>query len=189
MFRNQEMRKDSYVCLTFLKIVNSHSFSPQNEVQTHFPLKTTKFWEPAFFCIFEIFLRISAKAFLSCKEPQKGFDSPELKLKYHHSHKVSISNITSLVLSLALNLETRSCVVTCFFSIRTALISSSVTGPVAAEAEAEAEAEALTGVGSAFTGFVGALDLETELFFSSLTEDFVSCLQRLISSNFSMFPF
>lgn len=59
--------------------------------------------------------------------------------------------------------------------MRTARISSSVTGPVAAEAEAEAEA----GVGSAFTAFVGALDLETELFFSSFTEDFVSCLQRL----------
>lgn len=66
---------------------------------------------------------------------------------------------------------------TCFFSMRTARISSSVTGPVAAETEVEAEAEA--GVGSAFTAFVGALDLETELFFSSFTEGFVSCLERI----------
>jgi len=79
-----------------------------------------------------------------------------------------------LVLSLALNLETRSCVVTCFFSIRTARISSSVTGPVAAEDD-DAGAEA----GSAFTAFVGVLDLETVFALSSFKEDFGSCLQRL----------
>lgn len=74
---------------------------------------------------------------------------------------------TSLDLSLSLNLPTRTCVVIGVFCINNALISSSVTGPVAEE------------VAAAFESDEGVL-LETELpplegcCCPSLAEDFVS---------------
>jgi len=75
---------------------------------------------------------------------------------------------TSGHLSLALNLATRSCVVNGVFCIRTALISSSLTGP---EAMGEEEPPLDDGVGG--TPFEGVLFLDVDPF-SSLTVDFGS---------------
>ena len=73
--------------------------------------------------------------------------------------------LTSGDLSLALNLATRSCVVTGVFCIRTALISSSLTGPEDVEDDPAFDDDG----GVAGATFVGALLFDTEPF-SSLTD-------------------
>jgi len=75
--------------------------------------------------------------------------------------------LTSGLLSLALNLATRSCVVNGVFCIKTALISSSLTGP-----ETMGEEPPLDD-GAGGTPFAGALFLDADPF-SSLTVDFGS---------------
>ena len=78
-----------------------------------------------------------------------------------------MTELTSEHLSLALNLATRSCVVTGLFCIKTALISSSVTGPAAVVAEDPAFDEGVEAI------FGCALLLGANPF-SSLTDDFCS---------------
>lgn len=77
-------------------------------------------------------------------------------------------NLTSEDLSLALNLATRSCVVTGVFCIKTALISSSLTGP-----EAAVEDPVFDDAGGGGVPFEGALLLVVDPF-TSLADDFVS---------------